>query len=123
MSKRAELEKADLESLILIPAFQRFMSTLLKNSGMFAGNYRADGRHLIFLEGRRSLGLDLLRAIEHVRPEALLVILTEEMKTLKEYPDGRRNYNRNDELDRDAAAIAGSDSRAVFVDYSADGDD
>ena len=90
---------------------------------MFSGAYGAEGRHLAFAEGRRSLGFDILRSVERVRPDALPHILSAEMTALKEYPDANK-YKPTDELEDDDKPI-GADGRTpgsglVYIDYTSD---
>jgi len=62
------IDRADATVLIETPAFRRLLFAVIRAGGVFdpAAN-QADGRHL-FLAGRRSLALELLRAFETVQP-------------------------------------------------------
>lgn len=75
---------------------------------MFTGTYGTDGRHLPYMEGRKSLGFDILRSVELVAgPETLLRIIEAGTKAQKEYQDDVSKDQTNEELDapreRDAA--------------------
>jgi hypothetical protein len=125
---RGQLARRDLEELMLDERFLRFLSTVLETAGIHTGAYGSDGRHLVFAEGRRSLGFDILRSAETIRPDALLAILQAELNALKGHPDGRPSYDRNHELDTDDDGPVGADGRdpgtgLVFADYSRDADD
>lgn len=123
---RQQLAAADLENLMLDERFRRFLFTVLDTSGMFTGNYQPDGRNHAFAEGRRSLGLDILRTAEHYAgPHALLRILEAEEKTQKEAPNGSRT-DYNDERNRELGG--GDDLREpgtglVYLDYGPAGSD
>lgn len=127
---RGQLARRDLEELMLDQRFLRFLSTVLETAGIHTGAYGSDGRHLAFAEGRRSLGFDILRSAEVIRPDALLAILQAELDALKGHPDGRpTHYDRNLDLDDDDGPV-GADGRAPgtglvhaeFADYSRDAD-
>lgn len=126
---REQLAAADWESLMLQPAFKRTLYTILQSASILHGAYGTDGRHLPFAEGRRSLGFDILRTAErYAGPEALLLILSEEMKTQKEAPHANRKRSdyqrqRNAELGGPDGSSPGIDpgEGLVFLDYSTDG--
>ena len=65
------IEKTDKMLLLESASFRRFLLSLLQRGGVFetAANV-ADGRHL-YLEGRRSLALEILRDFDSVQPVAL----------------------------------------------------
>ena len=62
------IDRTDATILIEMPAFRRLLFAVIRAGGVFdpAAN-QADGRYL-FLAGRRSLALELLRAFEAVQP-------------------------------------------------------
>jgi hypothetical protein len=76
---REQMAEFDWQQLALQPHFLRMLFTILQTSGMFTGNFQPDERTHAFLEGRRSLGFDILRTAEkYLGPDALLRILTAE---------------------------------------------
>lgn len=107
-----KIAKADRQTLLTIPAFRRWFFTVLQTSGMFEASATvADGRHL-YLEGRRSLALDLLRSLDTAQPEqspsglpvsTLIQLLAEQAQSpaIKETPVATRNvlYSELDESD------------------------
>lgn len=106
-------EKADLADLIERPGFRRFLFRAIQTAGIFDATANgSDGRNL-YLEGRRSLGLELLREVDAAQPVpspsgipilTLIQVLREEAQsTPQERPSGRRNGIYND-LDGDGGA-------------------
>ena len=91
---RAQLAAMDVEALMLNEKFLRFLSTIRSTAGIETTAYGPEDRHLHFVEGRRSLWCDILRTVELASPEALLLILSEEMKASRETSSGRRKYDR-----------------------------
>jgi hypothetical protein len=91
---REALARLDIEALLLDKKFLRFLSTVRATAGIETTAYGPDDRHLHFAEGRRSLWCDILRTAEQAQPEAILLILTEEMNAAKETTRGRRKYDR-----------------------------
>lgn len=101
----ADLAISELELLLTMPEFKRFVFAAIQRAGILSQEGPAHGqapRDLSFAEGRRSLGFDILQLAhlgqpEDVRaadPHALVtlnaVILTA-MNTPKEKTRGRRN--------------------------------
>lgn len=108
---------------MLRPDFKRFLYTIFETSGMFTGNFHSVDRIHAMSEGRRSLGLDILRTAErYAGPEALQLILAEEMKTLKETTSGKRSTSTNDRSTELDDGTGGGRPRAVgsgltYLDY------
>src|SRR6476469_2112898 len=87
---REQLAAADWRALLSDEKFLRVVFTILDLSGMFTGNFRPDQRTHAFFEGRRSLGLDILRTAEkYLGRDALNRILQADMKNPKEAPNDR----------------------------------
>lgn len=101
----SELASSELELLLTMPEFKRFVFAAIQRAGILSQEGPAHGqapRDLSFAEGRRSLGFEILQLAhlgqpEDVRasdPQALVtlnaVILTA-MNTPKEKTRGRRN--------------------------------
>lgn len=61
-----DAEKADLKKLAANPAFQHFMYGAILKAGLFSVA-PVEGRSLDFIEGRRSLALDMLSELERVQ--------------------------------------------------------
>jgi hypothetical protein len=103
--------KSDMEALMQLPAFRRFLFRSIQTAGILAqaavSTNGSDGRDLAFAEGRRSLGFDLLRDAEAAlaaplqHPLSLLTLLSvirEEAQTSDtEKPNGRRSTSRYDD--------------------------
>ena len=103
---RATLAAMDFENLMLDPKFKRFLFTVLDNAGMFSGNFHPDGRIHAAREGRRGLGLDILRTAErYVGPNALALIIEAEILALQE----TTNAPRSDYLEQRISELGGSD--------------
>lgn len=95
------IDKDDRLKLMDTPVFRRFLFSLIQSAGIFdATANSSDGRNL-YLEGRRSLGLDILRSMDEAQPVqstsgipilTLIQMLREEAQSAsKEKPVGRRN--------------------------------
>jgi len=65
------IEKTDKLILLESAPFRRFLLSLVQSAGVFevTANF-ADGRHL-YLEGRRSLALEILRDLDAAQPVSL----------------------------------------------------
>lgn len=62
------MTKEDKILLLETPAFRRWLFSLIQTSGILEATANgSDGRNL-YLEGRRSLGLDLLRDLDAAQP-------------------------------------------------------
>ena len=75
----SDLEAAEREQLLEIPAFRKHLFRLIQTAGILSGTTNgADGRNLV-IEGRRNLGLDILRDVSRGipcdDPEAALNLL------------------------------------------------
>jgi|SRR6478735_7340108 len=120
---RAALAKNDVEFLMLQPQFKRFLSTVRMTAGIETVAYGPDDRHLHFAEGRRSLWCDILRTVEQSSDEALLLILSEEMKASRETNNGRRKYDRlGTDDDGNPGGRRDAGDGLVYLDYGDDGD-
>ncbi|MDH7973692.1 hypothetical protein QH494_15985 [Sphingomonas sp. AR_OL41] len=104
------IERDDKLALLKLPAFQRFLFDLIQRAGIFEATANGtDGRNLFF-EGRRSLGLEILRDLDEAQPAQLaggipvltLIQLLREVaqSTPKEKPVARRHPHA--ELDDEA---------------------
>jgi len=111
MTDKAERrERADLEALIGQPGFLRFLSRVIQSAGIYAATTNGtDGRYLVS-EGRRDLGLNILRDAARGIPLVddpagalgllLIQVLREEAQsTPQEIPRGRKQSDDTDESD------------------------
>ncbi|MDB5706788.1 MAG: hypothetical protein JWN66_3904 [Sphingomonas bacterium] len=65
------LEKTDKLVLLESAPFRRFLLAMIQSAGVFdVTATMADGRHL-YLEGRRSLALEILRDLDEAQPVSL----------------------------------------------------
>lgn len=96
-----EQERADLADLMTRPAFRRFLYRAIQNAGLWSATANgSDGRNL-FLEGRRSLGLEILREVDEAQPAqfpdgtpgmTLMQLFSEAAQSQAlEKPNGRRS--------------------------------
>jgi hypothetical protein len=93
-------EKADLVDLLARPQFRRFLFRAIQLSGIFDATANGTDERTRFLEGRRSLGLDILRDVDGAQPVqspggipilTLLQVLREGAQSSpQEKPNGRR---------------------------------
>jgi hypothetical protein len=101
--------QADITDLIKQPAFRRFLFHAIQISGIFEASANGTEERTSFRDGRRSLGLDLLREVDAAQPVpnpsgipmlTLIQVLREEAQsTPQEKPNGRRSgiYNELDD--------------------------
>jgi hypothetical protein len=93
-------ERADLADLIERPGFRRFLFRVIQKAGIFEATANGtDQRHLVN-EGRRLLGLEILREVEAAMPlqspsgipslTVIQVLREEAQSPSKEKPSGRR---------------------------------
>jgi len=104
-------DKADCLHLLSLPSFCRLINLhAIQNAGVFAATANgSDGRNL-YLEGRRSLGLEILRYLDEAQPVAspdgipvltVMQVFREAAQSQPmEKPSGRRTDIYRD-LDRD----------------------
>ncbi len=85
----------DVENLLELPGFRRFVFTVLESCGMYSGSFHSEAAFLAYAEGRRSLGLDILRTLTTVSADAHIRIM-QEAQPFQEKQNGRRkHYDRN----------------------------
>lgn len=61
-------DKAELADLIGRPGFRRFLFRVIQNAGIFSATANGSEQRTSFNDGRRSLGLDILREVEAAMP-------------------------------------------------------
>jgi hypothetical protein len=124
---RGLIAESDWVHLMDQPQFQRTLFTILDTAGMYTGNFQSDGRTHAFLEGRRSLGLDILRTAEkYLGADAHLRILSAENETQKGAPNGHGTDDRDDDDgdDGNGDTLREPGRGLVYLDYDRDdGDD
>lgn len=59
------IDKNDKRTLLAVPAFRRFMLTVIEMSGVFEA--APDPERMAFREGRRSLALEILRDLDEAQ--------------------------------------------------------
>lgn len=111
---------ADMQALIALPEFRRFLFRSIQLAGILTQTGRAttgsDGRDLAFVEGRRSLGFDILADAALGQPEqvrsrdplnlmTLIATLTEEVQSQPE-----EKKRGSDRYGSDSDGDDGSDS-------------
>jgi hypothetical protein len=107
-------DRDDMAFLVRRPEFKRYLFRVIQKAGIFQRTANGtDERNLQFLEGRRSLGLELLDMAEQGQPIAdahvtgpllsiIQVLLEETNQPATEKPNGRRNqYDRYADRDGD----------------------
>lgn len=95
-----DAEKGDLKRLLRDKAFLAFLYRRIRDAGLFS-LAPIEGRSLDFIEGRRSLALDMLAEIEQAQPEkspdglpilsSIQIFLSVAQSTAKEKTLGRRS--------------------------------
>jgi hypothetical protein len=61
-------ERADYADLIERPQFRRFLSRVIQLSGIYEATANGSAERTFFSNGRRSLGLDILREVDAAQP-------------------------------------------------------
>lgn len=118
----AELFPLDCQDLMERAAFRRFMLTVFDAAGMFTGSFHSEAGASHFAEGRRSLGLDMLRNLEQFSGHDALIRILQEQDPRKEASNGRRNHDheRQRELDGGDVDVDDERGREQFLDYGND---
>lgn len=102
------MKEVDLSFLLGRHEFRKFLFTAIQSAGMLDAANGHNGRNLEFIEGRRSLGFELLLLADEGQPAALrtpnalatlnaVIVETINTPTVKEKSRG----GRNDELGTD----------------------
>lgn len=100
----AVLELADIQQLMTLPAFRRFMARASASAGILQTTHGSDARHSAYREGRRHLGLELLDKIAAATPGGHLTILAELVSTPKEPKRDRKAYDPHADIRDDEPA-------------------
>lgn len=79
-----EMEEADLLGVMSTPGGRRLFFALLERSGVMAGAFDRDAGVMAFLEGRRSVGIELVQWLQAATPKEYLRMMTEAAQTAVE---------------------------------------
>lgn len=90
----AKQADADLRALMERPAFRRWLLRLVNRSGILQSTFGPDSRTAAYMDGRRSLGLELLKEADAIEPHALARILSEPISTPRD-PKHDRHHSTN----------------------------
>lgn len=66
----------DMKAVLATPAGRRVLMRTIDNAGVFLRSFTGDSE-TFFREGRRSVGLDMIEAIENVQPGAFATLQQE----------------------------------------------
>jgi hypothetical protein len=61
-------ERADYADLLERPQFRRFLLRVIQLAGIYEATANGSAERTFFLNGRRSLGLDILREVDAAQP-------------------------------------------------------
>lgn len=75
-AQRRRQELADIKAMVETPAGRRVYWRWLSECGVFKSSFRQSSE-IYFLEGRRSIGLNLLADLMEAKPEAYLLMVSE----------------------------------------------
>lgn len=94
------IDRADKIILLELPAFQRFLFALIEAGGVFENSASVGDGRTLFLSGRRSLVLDVLRSMDAAQPlpSGNAIPCQTLIQTLREQVQSRVKENK---LDRD----------------------
>lgn len=82
-NKIRDREKDDLQAVIKIPGGRRFVLKMLGQTGIFTASFSQNSMTTSFNEGRRDIGLWLLKEIDEVDPMAFSQMQREYYSELK----------------------------------------
>ncbi|MES2055213.1 MAG: hypothetical protein V4564_04665 [Pseudomonadota bacterium] len=102
----------DKLSLLESAAFRRFLFDLIQRAGLFDASATAGDGRTLYLEGRRSLVIEILRSFEEAQPErsiSVIPVLTL-IQTLREQvqlPPTEKRFGRRNSTYADLGAELG----------------
>jgi hypothetical protein len=82
--READLEEADLLGVMSTPGGRRLFFALIERSGVMGGAFDRDPGTMAFLEGRRSVGIELVQRLQMTTPKEYLRMMTEAAQTAVE---------------------------------------
>lgn len=80
----AETEEADLLSVMSTPSGRRLFFALIERAGVTGGAFDPNPHTMAFLEGRRSVGIELLQRLQQTVPQEYLKMVIEAAQTAAE---------------------------------------
>lgn len=97
----SDQERADYADLLERPQFRRFLLRVIQLAGIYEATANGSAERTFFMNGRRSLGLDILREVDAAQPVAaptstptltLIQVLREDAQShpTERNPRGRR---------------------------------
>lgn len=82
--QEAETEEADLLAVMSTPSGRRLFFAFIERAGVTAGAFDPNPHTMAFLEGRRSVGIDLLQRLQQSTPQEYLKMMIEAAQTAAE---------------------------------------
>ena len=80
-----EVERAELEALLVLPAMRKFVWTLLSECGINNISFSGEDTHTTaFNEGMRNIGNKLIAMLDGVQPHTYMALYTEFRKDEEE---------------------------------------
>lgn len=81
--RRRDREIDDLRAVLKLPQGRRFVYKVLCECGVFKSSFTQNSLQSAFNEGKRDIGLELLRALDETEPMAYTQMLQEHFSELK----------------------------------------
>jgi hypothetical protein len=81
--KRKDRELNDLQKVLKVPEGRRFVYKMLSECGVFKASFSLNSMQTAFQEGKRDIGLALLRDLDEAEPQAYSQMLREHFSELK----------------------------------------
>lgn len=82
-TRRRDREIDDLKVVLKKPEGRRFVYKMLSECGVFKASFSINSMQTAFQEGRRDIGLALLKSLDEAEPQAYSQMLTEHFSELK----------------------------------------
>lgn len=82
-SRRKNRELDDLKTVLKKPEGRRFVYKILSECGVFKASFALNSMQSAFNEGRRDIGIALLKMLDEAEPQAYSQMLTEHFSELK----------------------------------------
>ena len=82
-SRRKDREIDDLKTVLKKPEGRRFVYKILSECGVFKASFSLNSMQTAFQEGRRDIGIALLKMLDEAEPQAYSQMLTEHFSELK----------------------------------------
>lgn len=78
------LEESDMRELMSKPAGRRVFFAWLERCGVMASAFDSNPHTMAFLEGRRSMGVEMLQRLQEMTPKEYLEMMVEAAKAAAE---------------------------------------